>query len=231
MAKLIILDHSYNVKNVQNDIKKYNDTLTNDENTFYVEKNENNYQLKSVLHLNDNSKNFGDNEDASLIIDSIINFFNQYKDEVILLLMNADLQTKENWRTYSLNPKDMQGQIQLSKKIVFDVYVYLIMILRGKKVINKEGREIIINKNNINFILYGDEWSLGRASTTLSNIYNKLDEDDKKYFTKDCTIPSNIGWFEGGYSFNPCIDFVKSNSHYFDLEIPNDLADALKKTK
>lgn len=38
MAKLIVIDHPNNIRNIQKDIQKYNSTLVSNENTFFIEK-------------------------------------------------------------------------------------------------------------------------------------------------------------------------------------------------
>lgn len=113
------------------------------------------------------------------MLNSLIDFFEQNPDEIMILLMNADLQVYEDWRVYA-DEHFRQGGINSAPKLIYSIYVSLLMILNGKNILNKDGSPINVNRDNINFMLYGDDLSLDRASNMLNHIHNKLDEEDKK---------------------------------------------------
>lgn len=213
MAKLLIIDDRMNIiKCIQNDIKRINPDMAQDENTFYVTRKDDSFKVVPVTEEHETSVFRGEVRDvASSVIKAIVDFLSEHKGEQTLILIDYVL--KEVFKT--LDPeKDQVPSLWAVPPMVRDqlgvrheylerlsctLYATLIMLINKMPVLNSKGEECTFSMDDFSTLIYsqGDS-SIGVISKTLEGLYKRLPLEQKQYLCEEFYKLENISWIDGG---------------------------------
>lgn len=188
MPKLLIIDdHLKMVYKIQKYIQEINPLFTR-ENTFC-------FSSQSPLKLCPLSELKDDCARAILagkreeVFSKAFQFLNEQSDEKVLILIDV-LLNSQNISAPSIE------RYRVDHEYSCELYAELLRVKNGKK-IRRCGK---IKPNNFFHIIYSrSDSSIGVVVAALDELSRSQNEEDRKYFPKECTLLRNISWCRNGY--------------------------------
>ncbi len=196
MSKVLIIDdHLEIAKAVQKDLFQYNSELFKDKNTFCLEKKDDVFENMPITE-GKNLSNFSDGSVVSVylkVMRGILSFIKGYPNEHILILIDEFL--RADYKQVVLG----QTYEQIIDNLTAYIYSGLLMYKNGK---TSFGSDIYpsINLERLYLMIYSHNSRFHRCSESLYNIFQRLPQEDIRYFPVEACMPENISLVEGGAS-------------------------------
>lgn len=188
MAKLLIVeDHLKMVRMIQKYIHEINPLFT-PRNTFCFSP-QGSLRLCSLDELQDGSDRAILAGKQEAVFSRVFHFLNDHAGENVLILIDVLLNT-QNISAPSLE------RYRADHEYSCELYAELLRIKNGKR-IRRCGN---IDPNHFYHIIYSrSDSSIGVVVAALSELFHSQDENDRKYFPKECAQFENISWCRNGY--------------------------------
>ena len=188
MAKLLIVeDHLKMVRMIQEYIHGINPLFTL-ENTFCFSP-----QLPLQLCSLDKIPDVPDRAllagKQETVFSNVFQFLDKHAGENVLILIDV-LLNSQNISAPSLE------RYRADQEYSCELYAELLRVKNGKRISRCDN----INPNHFFHIIYSrSDSSIGVVVAALSELSRSQDEEDRKYFPKECAMFKNISWCRNGY--------------------------------
>lgn len=196
MAKLLIIDdHLEIAKKVQKDLAKVNSDFGSDKNVFCIEKKDDKFIVLPLSEAKDlNSFRQGSVEACyKSAMKGILSFIEENSNERILILIDDYLMPEDKcvvlFKPYRQTIDNLSAYI----------YSGLLMLI-NKQVEFCRMKKQDFDYNALCFIIYSHNARFAHFSEILQTIFDRLPEEDVKYFPQEAYMPENISLVEGGAS-------------------------------
>lgn len=188
MAKLLVIDdHLKMVRMIQEYIQGINPLFTPG-NTFCFS-SQSPLKLCPLDELQDGSDRALLAGKQEMVFSKVFQFLNEHAGENVLILIDVLLNT-ENISAPSLE------RYRADHEYSCELYAELLRVKNGKQ-IPRCGN---IDPNHFYHIIYSrSDSSIGVVVAALSELSRSQDEEDRKYFPKECAMFENISWCRNGY--------------------------------
>jgi len=194
MAKLLIIeDHLEIAKEVQKDLAKINKDFLLDENVFCIEKCDDKFVVLPIMEAKDLNRFREDSVDSCYkkVMEGILAFIEENKNERILILIDDHLMPESVLLFKSYIPK--------VDSLSAWIYNGLVM-LKNKQWESCRKNGQYFDESALCFIIYSHNVRFAHFSAALHEIFDRLPEEDIKYFPEECYKIENISLVEGGAS-------------------------------
>ena len=186
MAKLLIVeDHLDMVRLLQVYIEKINSRFTK-ENTFCFSSKKGPLRIHSLTKLDGEGEKArarmtGKKSDTFL---EVFGFLSRHPNEKVLILIDV-LLNSQNISAPSFE------RYRADAEYSCELYAELLRIRNGKKVSTFKN----INQNNFVHLIYSrSDASIGVVTAVLDDLFQKQNEEDRRFFPRECTLFENISW-------------------------------------
>lgn len=182
MAKLLIVeDYTQTIVKIAKQFELINKNFQTDCTFCFIPSTGGNLEIQSISSLEShrNLKRVDFSEQERIVLNSILDFLKNNKNDSILILIDV-LLISPNPNAPSLE------QYQLNKEFSCSLYADLIRVKNGKYL--GDG----IDGKNLSFVIYSRSDSiLTVVAPTLKSLYT---DEDRQFFPRESYLPKNISW-------------------------------------